>query len=381
MNIGEYIFVDGKLSASFTTDCYIFVKSTDNAKWLLAMDYCTETTCTFVEGGTEKMFIPGGMDLTFTLTENEDGSVTVSYAKAEGCVHNYVGKVTTEPGCVLEGTTTYTCSKCGAVYTESIPATGHTYEDTVVPPTCENNGYTVHTCTICGYHHSTDAVNPIGHDYISDVIAPTCTQTGYTLYTCLNCGNSYEWNSTAALGHTFVNGVCSTCGEADPDYVPTELDYYLFGYINGADYGIGDDQANLGEYKFVDGKLTVKFDETSYVAVKASDNATFYMTNGWVGEATSATLYAFTDPNSTSANKLLVSGGQTVTFTLTENWDGNLLISYTVDSQDCVHSSHNTDGICSTCGAAVEHTYSLGVCTVCGAQDPDYSGYVYYLFG
>ncbi|MBE6924081.1 MAG: hypothetical protein E7466_02425, partial [Ruminococcaceae bacterium] len=382
-NMGQYKFsFDGKLTATFASDSYVFIKTTGNANWYMAPAYCQDTTCNFVIGGSEKMFVPGNTELVFTLVENADGSLTLSYEAADSdCDHSYTSEVTKEPECLIAGTTTYTCSKCGNVYTEEIAALGHDYKDEVIAPTCENNGYTKHTCVRCGYFHSTDAVNPIGHDYTTNVIAPTCTQSGYTLYTCVNCGNSYEWNSTAALGHSYVNGVCSTCGEADPDYTPADLDYYLFGYINGADYGIGDDQANLGEYKFVDGKLTVKFDQESYVAVKASDNVSFYMTNGYVGSATSATLYLFTDPYSPSANKLMVPGGQTVNFTLTENWDGNLIISYTVDASDCVHVSHNTDGVCTTCGASVEHTYSSGICSICGVAEEGYNPYDYYLFG
>ena len=343
-NVGEYVFVDGTLTATFDSDSYVFVKATDNSKWLLAEEFCTSASCTFVEGAAEKMFVPANQELTFTLVENADGSVTVTYTKASG--------------------------ECA-----------HVYEDTVVAPTCENNGYTIHKCTLCGYSYNDTPVNPIGHNEISDVIAPTCTQEGYTIYTCLNCGASRQWNSTPALGHSYVNGTCSTCGEVDSSYVPTDLDYYLFGYINGADYGIGEDQANLGEYKFVDGKLTAKFNEDSYVAVKTSDNASFYMTNGWVGSATSATLYMFTDPYSASANKLLVPGGQTVHFTLTENWDGNLIISYTTESSDCKHTDHNTDGICTTCGATVEHTFVSGSCTICGVIEEGYNPFTYYLFG
>ena len=381
-NLGTYKFISGALTATFTSDSYVFLKTGDNANWYLAESYCTDTTCNFVTSGTEKMYVPGNVQLNFTLVVNDDGSLTLSYEQvASECTHSYTSEVTKEPTCLATGTTTYTCSLCGNVYTEEIAATGHDYEITVVAPTCENNGYTIHACKNCTYSYNDTAVNPIGHNYSSVVTAPTCTAQGYTTYTCANCGNVYTWNTTAALGHSYVSGVCTTCGEADPDYTPEELDYYLFGYINGADYGINDDIDNLGEYKFVDGQLTVKFSEESYVAVKTSDNASFYMTNGYVGSATSATLYLFTDPNSTSANKLQVPGGQTVTFTLTENWDGNLIISYTVDTSDCVHVSHNTDGVCTTCGATVEHTYSAGVCTVCSAADPDYVPYDYYLFG
>ena len=81
-NIGEYIFVDGTLTATFTEDSYIFVKSTDNANWYLANAYTEETSATFVIGGAEKMKVPGGVELTFSLVVNEDGSVTVSYVAA-----------------------------------------------------------------------------------------------------------------------------------------------------------------------------------------------------------------------------------------------------------------------------------------------------------
>ena len=81
-NIGQYIFVNGKVTATFTQDSYIFVKSTDNTKWFLASSYTTDSTCTFYQGASEKMFVPGNTALTFTLTENEDGSVTVSYTTA-----------------------------------------------------------------------------------------------------------------------------------------------------------------------------------------------------------------------------------------------------------------------------------------------------------
>ena len=55
-----------------------------------ASAYCQDTTCTFAEGGSEKMFVPGGVELTFTLIENADGSVTVSYVKATAtCAHKY----------------------------------------------------------------------------------------------------------------------------------------------------------------------------------------------------------------------------------------------------------------------------------------------------
>lgn len=109
--------------------------------------------------------------------------------------------------------------------------------------------------------------------------------------------------------------------------------FYLFGYINGRDYACEDDAANMGQYQFVDGKLEVCFEQDSYVAVKSENNGKWYMTDGWLGtDATSATLYdtAITGENS---NKLYIPGNVNVLFTLKENTDGSLTLSYTQKQQ------------------------------------------------
>ncbi|MEE1155118.1 MAG: hypothetical protein UH241_08190, partial [Acutalibacteraceae bacterium] len=109
---------------------------------------------------------------------------------------------------------------------------------------------------------------------------------------------------------------------------PVEVDYYLFGYINGANYGDGDDYENMGNYKFVDGTVTATFEQDSYVGVKTTGNATWYMTDGWAGNVTSVTLYD-TKTLDTTADKLMVPAGK-VTFTLVANEDGTLTLSYVV---------------------------------------------------
>ena len=81
-NVGEYLFVNGTLTATFTADSYIFVKSTDNANWYLTEAYTEETSATFIKNAGEKMKVPANVELTFTLVENEDGTLTVSYSAA-----------------------------------------------------------------------------------------------------------------------------------------------------------------------------------------------------------------------------------------------------------------------------------------------------------
>ena len=163
-----------------------------------------------------------------------------------------------------------------------------------------------------------------GHSYQSVVTAPTCTDGGYTTHTCTACGDRYTDAQTPATGHSFSYGICTGCGYQDPDYVEG---YYLFGYINGSNYACEEDRENMGIYKFVDGRLTVKFTQDSYVAVKTGGNRAWYMTEGWQGEeVTSVTLY----PTDTlfAADKLFVPGNVEVTFTLTDNGDGSLTLSY-----------------------------------------------------
>jgi hypothetical protein len=213
-----------------------------------------------------------------------------------------------------------------------------TYKDQIT-----GNTFTVSNGKISGKIGSTGIAvvyNPAAddhtHSYTSTVTAPTCENQGYTTYTC-SCGNTYTGNVTSALGHSYSNGVCIRCGAQDPNAgtpdVPQGTGYYLFGYINGANYACEDDYANLGAYKFVNGKLTVTFEQTSYVGVKTADNGTWYMTKGWQGSVTSATLYD-TSKLEETPDKLMVPGGVTLVFTLTKNSDGTLTLSYAKDSNE-----------------------------------------------
>ena len=157
--------------------------------------------------------------------------------------------------------------------------------------------------------------------------------------------------------HSFTNRVCTICGMGEPI-----KDYYLFGYINGANYGCEEDYATIGDYLFVDGKLTATFTADSYVAVKSADNVKWFMTNGNLGTSvTSAILY---DSSITGANsdKLYVPKGREIHFTLVENTDGTLTLSYEIAS--CQHSWSN--GVCVNCGESCAHNWSNSTCTVCG---------------
>jgi len=107
---------------------------------------------------------------------------------------------------------------------------------------------------------------------------------------------------------------------------PAPLEYYLVGYINGADYGIKDDIANLGTYKFVDGKITAKFTADSYVVVKDS-NGTVYSADGY---CTDISVTLKTSGFKIEENKMFAPRNVDLEYTLVVNADGTLTLSYTV---------------------------------------------------
>lgn len=86
------------------------------------------------------------------------------------CQHTYSSSVTREPTCTVPGQTTYTCSLCGHTYTESIPATGHTWtvlQSVTTEYDQEGNliqqGYTLYQCSICGEQYKDeDGTGPPG---------------------------------------------------------------------------------------------------------------------------------------------------------------------------------------------------------------------------
>lgn len=80
------------------------------------------------------------------------------------CDHDYVSTVITAATCEMAGEQKLTCSKCGASYTEKIPATGHTwtvkqtvnteYDDTGNVVT---KGYTIYKCSVCGTEYKDES--------------------------------------------------------------------------------------------------------------------------------------------------------------------------------------------------------------------------------
>ncbi len=135
------------------------------------------------------------------------------------------GRVTKNPTCIEQGTTTYTCTSCGAVKTSAIETVEHqdvfhdaqdgshnhtctrctllknethipTDEGVKYPATCDEAAYTEHTCSACGgvYKLYDEGSEPLGHALGAweTVLESTCCTSGLKAQACANEGCTYR---------------------------------------------------------------------------------------------------------------------------------------------------------------------------------------------
>lgn len=126
--------------------------------------------------------------------------------------HDY-HKTTINPTCLTAGYTTYKC-ECGDVYDgDRVEALGHDeVQHSYKAATCLEDGNEAYvTCSRCEY--TTFAkITATGHSYSEQVVSPTCEEKGYTIYTC-SCGDSYTGNETEKTAHVLqtIPGYAPTC--------------------------------------------------------------------------------------------------------------------------------------------------------------------------
>ena len=155
--------------------------------------------------------------ITYTCVDGDDSYTETIPATG----HSYDnGVVTKEASCETAGVKTYTCANCGDTYTEEIPAIGsHSYDNGVVTKeaTCETEGVKTFTCAGCGDTY-TEAIAATGHSYESEVTKEaTCEEAGVKTYICANCSDSYT-EEIPAGNHSYESEVtkaatCEASGE------------------------------------------------------------------------------------------------------------------------------------------------------------------------
>ena len=136
------------------------------------------------------------------------------------------GTVTTAPTETTPGVRTYTCTVCGDIREETIPATGaHDYQFTkTVAPTCTDGGYDLYTCSGCGATEKRNLTNAAGHKWDGGTVttAPTETTPGVRTFTCTVCSQTRTEAIPATGASTCTGGPsCPSYGLHDvagPDY-------------------------------------------------------------------------------------------------------------------------------------------------------------------
>lgn len=91
-NTGIYRFVNGRLVATFASDSYVGIKTGDNTKWYMTSGWLGTNVSsatlydTSVLNNSDKLYVPGGVQVTFDLTVNADGTLTLRYSASQGTV-------------------------------------------------------------------------------------------------------------------------------------------------------------------------------------------------------------------------------------------------------------------------------------------------------
>lgn len=93
------------------------------------------------------------------------GNGAIEYAEIPALGHNYVATITKQPTDTEPGIKTYTCTRCGDSYTESIPALGHDFKLVITPPTDTQAGLKTYICVRCGYTYTEPGAPALGHDF------------------------------------------------------------------------------------------------------------------------------------------------------------------------------------------------------------------------
>ena len=179
------------------------------------------------------------------------------------CLHTDYGTTerTVPATCGKAGRVDTICDNCGEVIsTRELPPTGaHIWDNGVVTtaPTETTPGVRTRTCTVCGDIRE-EAIPATGaHDYrFTKTVAPTCTDGGYDLYTCSGCGATERRNLTDAAGHKWDGGTvttaptettpgvrtftCSGCGQARTETIPATGASTCTGGPSCPSYGLHD---------------------------------------------------------------------------------------------------------------------------------------------
>lgn len=261
-------------------------------------------------------------------------TMTFGEAPAGACTHTNTTATTVEPNCTEAGSITTVCDSCGkTISIESIPTTGHTYE----------NG----SCTACGEAAPADLS---GKYYI----AAKRTADGSAYY--------YMTSDLGTANTKRYTAVDSGLAEL-PDKITTPNDSYVFEFIGNDStglYTICADGVENGYLSWTSGNsgALVAADSAKNLTVEATESGSYniYFTNG-------------TEERYLSLNN--TSGSDYFAFYIGTQVNDLYLIPVVQSGEvepdpeepACTHANTTTNTVAASCGVAGSETV---VCNDCG---------------
>ena len=261
----------------------------------------------------------------------EKGTEVVSGGSGDGArtphQHRWdSGKVTKAPTCMTAGVRTYTCSGCGETVEESIPATGHVLvADAAVAATCTAAGKTAGThCSVCG-----------------TVITPQET--------------------IPMLTHKYEGGVCIYCGAKDPNAVVVCTHEHV------------TQKETKSASCEADGVCTHTCEDCHATWTTAIPALGHTPVEDKAVAATCTTAGKTAGSHCSRCGAVLIAQQAIPAL-------GHTAVEDAAIPATCTTAGKTAGSHCITCGAAIAaqqmipalgHNYADGVCTRCGAKDPN----------
>ena len=328
---------NNQITLTFTETSYVCLKDIDNENWYMTLGWQGEvnqailynTHTTTLPTGTkfDKLYVPAGT-YTFTATERADGTIKLSYSEPLTEINTlylvpgeawkaddarFAAYFFNQEG--GEEWASMTDSDGDGVYEVSIPAGD--WPNVIfcrMDPETDVNDWAYKW-------NQTNDLTLDGNNNCFTIVHPWSeTDTGtWSLYNPGSTSNPSD-PSQDATGDS---------GSSETD--PVKKEYCLIGYIDGVDVGNGDDHwEDVVNVFDENGQYTLTVENEAYVCIKDTNCSAWYMTLGWVGDVTSVVLYntnTTTIPGDMIFDKLHVPAG-TYTFTMKENADGTIKLSY-----------------------------------------------------
>ena len=205
---------------------------------------------------------------------DDDGNISTELTVGEWIVD-------VEPTCTTTGSKHGICSVCGETVTLEIPALGHNYKESIVPPTATEYGYTLHQCSNCDHNYKDKYRSTEGLAFSINDDGETCTITGIGSCTQTDIVIPEEIGeyTVTTIGSSAFYDCSSLTSIVIPDSVTT-IGYYAFEdctSLTSVTFGENSQLTTIGYYAFRDcdslTSITIP-DSVTSIGASAFDNCT-----------------------------------------------------------------------------------------------------------